>query len=74
MTSLSNAAPVRESCEAMKEPESQDRDDRLPEARESGAAEAWPVIARRFEPVPDLEQRLRRIYALLSLPPYPLDE
>ncbi len=31
----------------------------------------FPVIVRSYEPVPDLDDRLRRIYELLSLPPFP---
>ncbi len=31
----------------------------------------FPVIERRYEPAPDLDDRLRRIYALLSLLPLP---
>ena len=33
----------------------------------------FPVIERRYEPVPDLDDRLRSIYALLSLPSFPLE-
>lgn len=36
-------------------------------------ASVFPVIVRRFEPVPDLDDRPRSIYALLSLPPFPLE-
>lgn len=36
-------------------------------------AGVFPVIVRRFEPVPDLDDRLRSIYALLSLPPFPFE-
>ena len=32
-------------------------------------AESYPVILRSFEPVPDLDDRLQRIFAVLSLPP-----
>ena len=32
----------------------------------------FPVIERRYEPAPDLVDRLRFIDALLSLPPFPL--
>jgi hypothetical protein len=28
-----------------------------------------PVILRSFEPVPDLDDRLQRVFAVLSLPP-----
>lgn len=34
-------------------------------------ANVFPVIERRYEPAPDLDDRLRRVYALLSLPPLP---
>ena len=33
----------------------------------------FPVVERRYEPVPDLDDRLRSIYALLSLPSFPLE-
>jgi hypothetical protein len=36
-------------------------------------ASVFPVIERRYEPVPDLDDRLRSIYALLSLPSFPLE-
>lgn len=36
-------------------------------------ADVFPVIERRYEPVPDLDDRLRSIYALLSLPAFPLE-
>jgi hypothetical protein len=36
-------------------------------------ASVFPVIERRYEPMPDLDDRLRSIYALLSLPSVPLD-
>ncbi len=36
-------------------------------------ANVFPVIERRYEPVPDLVDRLRSIYALLSLPSSPLE-
>jgi hypothetical protein len=36
-------------------------------------AAVFPVIVRRFERVPDLDDRLRSSYALLSLPPFPLE-
>jgi hypothetical protein len=58
----------------MSEKQSQDRDGRSLDAREFGAAGTWPVVVRSFEPVPDLDERRRQIYALLILPPYPLDE
>jgi hypothetical protein len=32
-------------------------------------AESYPVILRSFEPAPDLDDRLQRIVAVLSLPP-----
>jgi hypothetical protein len=31
------------------------------------------TVIRRYEPVDDLEERLARIYAMLSLPPFPTD-
>ena len=34
-------------------------------------ANVFPVIERRYEPAPDLDDLLRRIYAQLSLPPLP---
>ena len=34
---------------------------------------AFPVIERRYEPTPDLVDRLRFIDALLSLPSFPLE-
>jgi hypothetical protein len=36
-------------------------------------AYVFPVIERRYEPVPDLDDRLRSIYAMLSLPSFPLE-
>jgi hypothetical protein len=33
------------------------------------AAASYPIILRSYEPVADLDERLRRIYAVLSLPP-----
>jgi hypothetical protein len=33
----------------------------------------FPVIERRYEPVSDLDDRLRSVYALLSLPSFPLE-
>ena len=36
-------------------------------------ASVFPVIERRYEPVADLDDRLRSIYALLSLPSFPLE-
>ena len=33
----------------------------------------FPVIERRYEPAPDLVDRLRLIDALLSLPSFPLE-
>jgi hypothetical protein len=33
------------------------------------AAESHPIIARSYEPVADLDDRLQRIFAMLSLPP-----
>jgi hypothetical protein len=36
-------------------------------------ANVFPVIERCYEPVPDLDDRLRSIYALLSLPSFPLE-
>jgi hypothetical protein len=49
------------------------------QARRSGRAEPheqaladeeeFPVIRRSYEPVADLEERLRRAFALLALPP-----
>ena len=38
-----------------------------------GEANVFPVIKRRYEPVPDLVDRLRFIDALLSLPSFPLE-
>jgi hypothetical protein len=32
-------------------------------------AESYPIIVRSFEPVADLDDRLRRIFTVLSLPP-----
>jgi hypothetical protein len=32
-------------------------------------AASYPVILRSYEPVADLDERLRRIFAVLSLPP-----
>lgn len=45
-------------------------------ASDSDAAaetKAFPVIERRYEPAPDLVDRLRFIDALLSLPSFPLE-
>jgi hypothetical protein len=33
------------------------------------AAARYPIILRSYEPVADLDQRLRRIFAVRSLPP-----
>jgi hypothetical protein len=33
------------------------------------AAASYPIILRSYEPVTDLDERLRRIFAVLSLPP-----
>jgi len=33
------------------------------------AATSYPIILRSYEPVADLDERLRRIFAVLSLPP-----
>ena len=33
------------------------------------AAVSYPIIVRSYEPVADLDERLRRIFAVLSLPP-----
>jgi hypothetical protein len=33
------------------------------------AAESYPIIIRSYEPVADLDDRLQRIFAVLSLPP-----
>jgi hypothetical protein len=30
---------------------------------------SYPIILRSYEPVADLDERLRRIFAVLSLPP-----
>ena len=43
--------------------------DREPDAE----ANTFPAIERRYEPVPDLDDRLRSIYALLSAPPFPFE-
>jgi hypothetical protein len=37
------------------------------------AASVFPVIERRYEPVPDLDDCLRSMYALLSLPSFPVE-
>ena len=51
-----------------------DNEARLSSDREADAeAKVFPVIERRYEPVPDLDDRLRSIYARLSLPPLPLE-
>ena len=36
-------------------------------------ADVFPVIERRYERAPDLDDHLRSIYALLSLPSFPLE-
>jgi hypothetical protein len=33
------------------------------------AAESYPIIVRSYEPVAHLDDRLQRIYTVLSLPP-----
>jgi hypothetical protein len=33
------------------------------------AAASYPIVLRAYEPATDLEERLRRIFAVLSLPP-----
>jgi hypothetical protein len=38
------------------------------EARVKAAA-SYPIVLRSHEPAPDLDERLRRIFAVLSLPP-----
>jgi hypothetical protein len=35
------------------------------------AATSYPIVLRSYEPAPDLDERLRRIYTVLSLPPMP---
>jgi hypothetical protein len=35
----------------------------------STAAESYPIITRSYEPVADLDDRVERIFAVLSLPP-----
>jgi len=35
----------------------------------ANTAVSYPIIVRSYEPVADLDERLRRIYAVLSLPP-----
>ena len=49
--------------------------DAASESDSDAAAEnkAFPVIERRYEPAPDLVDRLRFIDALLSLPSFPLE-
>jgi hypothetical protein len=34
----------------------------------------WPIIVRHYEPVHDLDERLARIYAMLSVLPFPGDD
>lgn len=43
------------------------------DADANAEANVFPVIERRYEPVPDLDDRLRSIYAMLSLPSFPLE-
>jgi hypothetical protein len=43
-----------------------DEDD---EEKSETAADSYPIILRSYEPVADLDDRLKRIYAVLSLPP-----
>jgi hypothetical protein len=38
------------------------------EARVEAAA-SYPIVLRSYEPAADLDERLRRIYTVLSLPP-----
>jgi hypothetical protein len=38
------------------------------EARVNEAA-SYPIVLRSYEPAADLDERLRRIFAVLSLPP-----
>jgi hypothetical protein len=33
------------------------------------ATDSYPIILRSYEPVADLDDRLKRIFAVLSLPP-----
>jgi len=40
---------------------------------EVAETKVFPVIERRYEPAPDLVERLRFIDALLSLPSFPLE-
>jgi hypothetical protein len=51
-------------------------DDPVGEASQPGVApetRSFPEVERRFDPVPDLDDRLRRIYARLMLPPPPFE-
>jgi hypothetical protein len=34
----------------------------------------WPIIVRHYELAHDLDERLARIYAMLSVPPFPGDD
>jgi hypothetical protein len=51
-------------AEAATDEESKTRSD----ARVNAAA-SYPIVLRSYEPAADLEERLRRIFAMLSLPP-----
>jgi hypothetical protein len=51
-------------AEAATDEESNTRSD----ARVNAAA-SYPIVLRSYEPAADLEERLRRIFAMLSLPP-----
>jgi len=51
-------------------------DDPVSEASQLGIApetRSFPEVERRFDPVPDRDDRLRRIYARLMLPPSPFE-
>ena len=43
------------------------------ESDANAEADVFPVIEGRYEQVPDLDDRLRSIYAMLSLPSFPLE-
>jgi hypothetical protein len=43
------------------------------DSEEDAEKKVFPVIERRYEPAPDLVDRLRFIDALLSLPSFPLE-
>jgi hypothetical protein len=49
----------------------QGADNNRPSDRELDKYQSGPAIVRSYEPAPDLNERLARIYAMLRVPPFP---